>query len=100
MSSVPAEYHKFRDVFSKTHADTLPIHQLYDLKIELEEAATPPFGLIYLLSLYKLWTVREFINEHLAYGFICPLHSPCSALVLFIKKKDSFVSITEASTKS
>ena len=88
MSSLPAKYHKFRDVLSKTHADTLPGHQLYNLKIEFEEGATPPFGLIYLLSLYELWTLCEFIDEHLAYGFIHSSHSLCSALVLFIKKKD------------
>ena len=86
MNSVPAEYHKLRDVFSKPHADTLPTHQPYNLKIELEEGATPPFGPIYSLSPYKLWTLCEFINEHLTYSFIRPLHSPCSALVLFIKK--------------
>ena len=45
---------KFRDVFSKTHVDTLPTHELYVLKIELEGGATPLFSLIYLLSLYKL----------------------------------------------
>ena len=54
MGSIPANYHEFRDVFSKTYADSLP--ELYTLKIELEEGATPPFGPIYLLSLYELQT--------------------------------------------
>ena len=88
MSNVPAKYHDFRDVFNKACADTLPAHQLYDLRIELKEGTTPSFGPIYSLSLYELRTLREFIDEHLAYGFICPTRSPCGAPVLFIKKKD------------
>ena len=33
-------------------------------------------------------TLREFIDEHLANGLICPTRSPSGAPVLFIKKKD------------
>ena len=88
MSNVPAKYHDFKDVFNKARADTLPTHQPYNLRIELEEGTTPPFGPIYSLSLYELQTLHEFIDEHLAYGFICPTGSPCGAPVLFIKKKD------------
>ena len=88
MSNVPAKYHDFKDVFNKARADTLPAHQPYDLRIELEEGTTPPFGPIYSLSSYKLRTLCEFIDEHLAYGFIHPTRSPCGAPVLFIKKKD------------
>ena len=88
MSNVPAKYHDFKDVFNKARADTLPAHQLYDLRIELEEGTTPPFGPIYSFSPYELRTLHEFIDEHLAYGFICPTRSPCGAPVLFIKKKD------------
>ena len=88
MSNVPAKYHDFKDVFNEAHADTLPAHQPYDLRIELEEGTTPPFGPIYSLSPYKLQTLREFIDEHLGYGCIRPTCSPCGAPVLFIKKKD------------
>ena len=70
VSNVPAKYHDFKDVFNKARADTLPAHQLYDRRIELEEGTTPSFGPIYLLSLYELRTLREFIDEYLAYGFI------------------------------
>ena len=88
MSNIPSKYHEFHDVFSKSHANTLLTHQPYGLKIELEEGVTPPFGSIYLLSPYELQTLREFIDEHLANGLICPTHSPSGAPVLFIKKKD------------
>ena len=86
MSSVLYEYHEFSDVFSKSHANTLMTDQPYDLKIELEDDATPPFGSIYLLSLYELQTLREFIDEHLANDLICPTCSPSGAPVLFIPR--------------
>ena len=89
MSNVSLKYHDFHDVFSKSHANTLPTHQPYDLKIELEDGAIPPFGPIYSLSPHELHILREFIDEHLANGLIHPTRSPSRAPVLFIKKKDS-----------
>ena len=88
MSNVPLKYHKFRNVFSKSRANTLPTHQPYDLKIKLEDGAIPPFGPIYSLSPHELQTLREFINKHLPNGLTCPTRSPSGAPVLFIKKKD------------
>ena len=88
LSGVPPEYHEFADVFSKTKADILPEHRPYDLKITLEEGATPPLGPIYSLSKIELDTLRDYIEENLRSGFIRPLNSPCGAPVLFIKKKD------------
>ena len=88
MSNILLEYHEFRDVFSKSRANTLLTHQPYDLKIELEDGAISPFGPIYCLSPHELQTLREFIDEHLANGLIRPTRSPSGAPVLFIKKKD------------
>ena len=87
VSNVLSKYHEFRDVFSKSRANTLLTHQPYDLKIKLEDGVTPPFGPIYSLSLHELQTLREFIYEHLANGLIHPTYSPSRAPVLF-KKKD------------
>ena len=42
LSSVPEDYHKFTDVFSKGKADALPPHRPYILKIDLEEGNPPP----------------------------------------------------------
>ena len=75
-------------MFSKSRANTLPTHRPYNLKIELEDGALPPFGPIYSLSPHKLQTLREFIDEHLTNGLIHPTRSPSGVLVLFIKKKD------------
>jgi len=49
LEGVPEEYHNFTDVFSKVKADTLAPHQPYDLKITLEDGASPPQPLLYSL---------------------------------------------------
>ena len=88
MGSVPKEYHKFSDIFNKTRADTLRPHKPYTLKIELKNGAVPPFGLIYSLSQSELKALRDFLDEHLSYGFICPTRFLSGAPVLFVQKKD------------
>ena len=88
LSHVPKEYHDFADVFSKAKADTLAPHRPYDLKINIEEGATPPIGPMYSLSQSELATLRDFVDEHLRIGFIRPTNSPHGAPILFIKKKD------------
>ena len=42
LDGVLEEYHNFADVFSKTKARVLADHRPYDLKITLEEGASPP----------------------------------------------------------
>ena len=88
LSNVPEEYHEFADVFSKAKANTLAPHCPYDLKINLEEGATPPINPMYSLSQSELTTLQEFIDKHLRIGFIRPTNSPHRAPVLFVQKKD------------
>ena len=88
LSGIPPEYHEFADVFSKTKADILLENCLHDLKIILEDGATPPLGPIYSLSKTELNTLCKYIDKNLRSGFIRPLNSPCGAPILFIKKKD------------
>ena len=54
MTGIPPDYHEFTDIFSKTHASAPAPHRPYDLKIELEEGTSPPFGPIYSLSQSEL----------------------------------------------
>ena len=61
---VPEDYHNFVDVFSKAKADALAPHQLYDLKITLEDGKEPPQPPIYPLSTSELKTLQEFLDEH------------------------------------
>ena len=96
MTGVPPDYHEFTDVFSKTCASAPPLHQPYNIKTELEEGTSPPFGPIYSLSQSELKSLREFLDEHLVMDFIRPSHSPGRAPVLFICKKDSASASTSA----
>ena len=89
LTSIPLEYCNYADVFSKVKASELPPHCDYDLKINLEEGASPPLETLYSLSPVELSALRTFINENLATGFIRPTASSHAALVLFVKKKDS-----------
>ena len=66
----------------------LPPHREFNLKIELEEGATPPPGRLYSLSPFELNTLWEFIDKNLSTSFICPTSSSLAAPVLFVKKKD------------
>ena len=88
MERVPKFYHNFADLFSKSKAKNLAPHWDYNLKIEIEEGAKPPLGPIYPLSESELVALQEFIDEHLAMGFIHSSKSPFGAPVLFVKKKD------------
>ena len=88
LDGVPKQYHDFADVFSKSKAGVLAEHRPYDLKITLEDGASPPLGPIYLLSQEELLALRKFIDENTATGFIRPSRSPHGAPVLFIRKKD------------
>ncbi|SPC63847.1 uncharacterized protein UHOD_11348 [Ustilago sp. UG-2017b] len=82
------EYHQYLDVFNRVEADKLPPHRTYDHQIPLEEGKFPPFGPIYSLSEHELKTLREYLEENLAKGFISPSDSPAASPILFVKKKD------------
>src|SRR5258705_7431877 len=88
LSVIPMEYLEFRDVFSGNKANALAPHWPYDLKINLEEGTKPFHRPIYLLSPLELTVLREFLEENVRNGFICPSKSPWGSPVLFVKKKD------------
>ena len=70
LSNVSSEYHEFTNVFSKTKAEVLASHHLYDLKINLEKDAQPLVGPIYSLLASEQEVLKEFIEENLNSGFI------------------------------
>jgi hypothetical protein len=88
LSKIPEEYHEFQDIFSKSKASTLPPHRPYDLKIDLEDGASPPLGRMYALSEIEKEALRKFLDENLSNGFIRQSNSPHGAPILFFKKKD------------
>jgi hypothetical protein len=88
LTGVPSEYHECADVFNKINADGLPPHRSHDLKIDLEEGASPPLGTLYSLSPTELEALCKFLNENLVNGIIRPSSSTHGAPVIFVKKKD------------
>src|SRR5271170_7685733 len=89
LSGILAHYHEFADVFSKESALRLPPTRPFDHSIDLEEDASPGYGPIYSLSETERGALKEFIDNHLAAGTICPSQSLIGAPVLFVKKKDN-----------
>ena len=66
----------------------MPPHRPYDLRIEIEEGQTPPWGPIYFTSEKEQLAMWEYIQENLAKGYIRPSKSPAGAPVLFVRKAD------------
>jgi hypothetical protein len=70
------------------NANALPRHQPWDHEIRLELGKQPTFGPIYALSEKELKTLREYLDENLARGFIRKSESPAGYPILFTPKKD------------
>ncbi len=85
---LPAEYHDLVEAFSKTKATQLPPHRTGDCAIDLQPGSQPPKGRIFPLSQPEAESMKSYIEEELAKGFLRPSTSPASAGFFFVKKKD------------
>jgi hypothetical protein len=86
-SKLPSQYREFADVFSKEAANKLPLHRLYDHKIELEDSPdTLGFCLLCRQSTEELLATKKYIIEHLSKGFIESSQVPFAAPILFVRK--------------
>ncbi len=81
-------YRDLANVFLPSNANSIPSHRDENHAIELEPRKTPPCGPLYHLSEYQLKTLREYLDENLANGFIRPSKSFSGAPVLFTPKPD------------
>ena len=88
LSRVPRVYHKFKAVFSKSRATSLPPHRAYDCAIELLPGSCPPRGRIFSLSPPERSAMDLYIKESLAAGIIRASTSPAGAGFFFVQKKD------------
>src|SRR5258708_27624306 len=86
---VPAQYHNFRDVFSKEAFDKLPPQKAWDHAIDLSPGTELPHSQMFPLSPAEQKELDDFLWENLVNGHICPSKSPMGAPVFFIKKKRS-----------
>jgi len=83
---VPAEFKQYLGIMGQEAADALPDHRSYDMKIDLKDGETAPWGPIYPLSEFELQTLREWLKEMLRKGKIQRSTSPAGAPILFVPK--------------
>ena len=84
---LPAQYHKFLDIFSKDDADKLPpLHPGVDHKIKMEPGTQALSGPLYSMSREELEVLKKYLTENLNKGFIQVSSSPAATPVLFVKK--------------
>ena len=86
---LPSKYLDFEDIFNKAKASSLPDHRPYDCPIDLQPGKEPPWGPIYNLSPSELKALREYIDEHLANGFIRHSKSPAGAAICAFRRRQS-----------
>jgi hypothetical protein len=85
----PKEFWKYLDtVFSEREVGKLPPRSSYDHKIEMKPGYEPQRGTLYRQSPQHDEALREFLDEHLAKGFIRKSQSPQAASFFFIPKKN------------
>lgn len=87
-SNIPEEYRDLSEAFSKSRATNLLPHRSYNWAIDLIPGSSPPKGRIFPLSQPESETLKAYIEEELANGFIRPSTSPASAGFFFVHKKD------------
>jgi transposase InsO family protein len=86
--SLPPEYECRRRVFSEEEATQFPGHTTVRHSIEIEPGQKVPYGPIYPLSANELRVLREYLDTHLARGWIRESDSEAGAPILFVAKKD------------
>ncbi len=83
------KYTDFADIFSPKLAAELPKHiEINNYAIELLDDRQSPYGPIYSLDFMELETLKAYIENTLASGFIKPSKSPTKAPILFNKRLD------------
>jgi hypothetical protein len=84
------QYTSFRDVCDKRALDQLPPRRTaINHKIELTQANSLSYSLLYQITTEELLTVKEYLLENLHKGFIVPSSSPFASPVLFVAKPNS-----------
>src|SRR6266436_3028993 len=92
---VLAQYHDFRDVFSKEAFDELPPWKAWDHTIDLTPGTELPHSWMFPLYPAEQKELDDFLWENLANGHIHPSKSPMGAPVFFIKKKGGLLCLIQ-----
>ncbi len=98
---VPSKYADFVDIFSPNLAVELLKHtKINNHAIELVDDRQPPYGSIYSLGLVKLETLKVYIKNNLANGFIRSSKSPAGTPILLRQKAKQELKIMRKSLRS
>jgi len=92
---VPAQYHDFRDIFSKEAFDKLSPLKAWDHMIDLTPRAELPHSQTFPLSPAEQRELDDFLHKNLENGHIHPSKSPMGAPVFFVKKKDGLLHLIQ-----
>lgn len=82
------EYHDFKEVFSKTRANSLLPHLPYYCAIKLLPGMSPPKGHLCSLSAPEREAMETFFDDSLANDIINPLLSLGGVRFFFMEKKE------------
>jgi hypothetical protein len=85
---VPAEYHKYLDIFSKEKAHRFPESRPWDYKIKMKEKFEPKSFKNYNLTPAEQIELDKFLKENLEKEYIRPYQSPMASPFFFVSKKD------------
>src|SRR5258708_17055749 len=78
---VPAQYHDFRDIFSKEAFDELPPWKVWDHAINLSPGTELPHSWTFPLSPAQQNELYDFLSENLLNGHISPSNTPRPSLL-------------------
>ncbi|CCO32327.1 hypothetical protein RSOLAG1IB_10967 [Rhizoctonia solani AG-1 IB] len=87
LKDIPKQYHTYAKVFGKEEFNKLPPHCSYDIEIELTEEGLLNSPL-YSMTNAESVTLKQWLEDELKAGKICPSKSPISSPVMFVPKKD------------
>jgi hypothetical protein len=85
---VPAEYHKYSNIFSEEKAHRFPESRPWDYKIKIKEGFKPKSFKNYNLTPAEQIKLDKFLKENLEKGYIWPSQSPMASSFFFVSKKD------------
>ena len=86
---IPAEYDRFKWLFSEEASQRFPLSRPWDHAIELKPEAPDAIPCkVYLMTPAEDKALEEFIWEQYAKGYIRPSKSPYASPFFFIKKRD------------
>lgn len=88
LKNIPEEYRKYVSLFKEELDTGVPEHSKWDHQIEIIEGKTTSFSKIYDLTGKELETLREYIDEMLAKGYIRISTSEAGYPVMFVPKKN------------